>query len=82
MTKARITEKHERTIVRTFGRHELSSLLEGAALAECPGHDGLTRKVEVQFEDETEGSPAYRVGTKATVKITIDLTERACAEGD
>ena len=73
MTQARITETHERTIVRTFGRHELSSLLEAAVLTECAGHEGLKRKVEVRFEDETEGSPAYRVGTKATVTIKVDL---------
>lgn len=72
---AQITETHQRTIRRSFGRHELPSLLEGAVLTECPGHEGRSRKVEIRFEDETEGSPAYKVGTKATVTITIDLAE-------
>ncbi len=27
----------------------------------------------VRFEDETEGSPAYTVGTKAIVSVTEDL---------
>jgi len=33
----------------------------------------------VSFEEKTEGSPGYRVGTNAVVKITEDLTTRDLA---
>lgn len=68
-----ITETHQRVIRRRFGRNELSALLEDAVMRQCGVTDDEPRKVEIRFEDETEGSPAYKVGTTATVTITIDL---------
>lgn len=71
---AKITETHERKITRTLTSAELTSLLGDAVLRDVEGHDyGLPSKADVRFEDETAGSPAYRIGTKATVTITVDL---------
>lgn len=74
-----ITETHERVIRRRFGHNELSALLEDAVMRQCEEVDSAARKVEVRFEDQTEGSPAYKVGTSATVTITIDLAARKAA---
>lgn len=67
-------EVHRRTITAQFNRCEVIEVLTRAAIDQA-GIKSLPTgsDVKVTFEDETEGSPAYRVGTKAKVVITIDL---------
>lgn len=74
--KIQITEVHERNYRRLFGRHELQRLLVEAIARELdiPVSDLETAKVEVDYEDETEGSPSYKVGTRARVHITRKLS--------
>lgn len=75
MNTPRITECHERTIVRTFSKAELEGLVRKALYEELGDErwDGEP-KVAIRFEDETAGSPSYRVGTKATIEVTVDLS--------
>lgn len=75
MNKARVTERHERTIVRTFGRAELEEIVRKALYEELTEEERWPAepKVTIRFEDETEGSPSYRVGTKATIEVVITL---------
>lgn len=74
MTVPRITERHERTIVRTYSKAELEAIVRKALYEEL-GNDRWVGEpdVSIRFEDETVGSPAYRVGTKATITVTVDL---------
>ena len=75
MNTPRITERHERTIVRTFGKAELEGLVRKTLYEELGDErwDGEP-KIAIRFEDETAGSPPYRVGTKATIEVTVDLS--------
>lgn len=75
MPEARITETHERKAVRLFDRHELARILADLVAAEVGMPTGQRDdvKVEVRFEDQTEGSPAYKVGTRAVVTVTQTL---------
>lgn len=75
MTTPRITDRHERTIVRTFAAHELAALVRKALYEELGQErwNAEPKAVVVRFEDETAGSPAYKVGTKATIEVVIDL---------
>lgn len=75
-------EVHTRTRSVRFGASELRSLL-AAHVAELCGDvritwPGVTYKVD--FEDETEGSPSYKTGTKCVVTIIEDLTPQECPE--
>jgi len=74
--KVQITEVHERKYHRLFGRHELRRLLVEAVARELdiPASDLETATVEIVYEDETEGSPSYKVGTRARVGITRKLS--------
>jgi hypothetical protein len=67
---------HRREIRRRFDRHEIRRLLaeiaaRDAGIADLSG-SGIDFKVE--FHDETEGSPSYRVGIRAVVSITQELS--------
>lgn len=74
--KPTITETHVRTVKTVISKKELEALILNAVLDAAGfglGTEGLTWKVT--FEDETEGSPPYRVGTKARVEVIQDLTQ-------
>ena len=75
MTEPTVHETHTRTARRIFDRHELMTMLGNAVAAEAgmPGAHDPAIKVKVEFQDQTEGSPAYKVGTKAIVTIEHDL---------
>ncbi len=75
MNAPRITERHERTIVRTYTKAQIEALLRKALFEEL-GADAWKGepRVTVRFENETEGSPAYVVGTKAIIEVVEDLT--------
>lgn len=72
----RTTETHVRTHVASLGYAELERLVADAVAQRVRrgfqiGHPGVAFKVD--FQEATEGSPPYRVGTRATVTITEDL---------
>ena len=75
-----ISEKHERTIRVAFDHREVKELMVKAALrsANIESIDSAS-EVTVKFEDQTAGSPPYRVGTLASVTIVIDLAPPAPA---
>ena len=74
--KIQITEVHERNYCRLFDRHELKRLLVEAIARELdiPASDLKSADVDIAYEDETEGSPSYKVGTRARVRITRKLS--------
>ncbi len=83
MNKPTITETHERKIWCEFRDNDLKQLLLSKA-CQVAGIQNLTLNglgypppgytVKILIEDATEGSPAYKVGNKATVTIVQDLT--------
>lgn len=74
---ANTTEVHERKHRIVIDHKALAEVVAKAAAQMVEfgkpriGAKGTEWKVE--FEDATEGSPAYRVGTKAIVTIVEDL---------
>ena len=64
---------HEDHIEARLNSQELNAvILENVAKRAniTLGRRGVTTKIT--FEDETEGSPPYKVGTRAKVSITVD----------
>ncbi len=72
--KATVTETHEREVYAYLDRHELARLV--ASHVAGPHAIDLADKAvafKVEFPEETEGSPSYRIGTAAKVRITVKL---------
>jgi hypothetical protein len=70
----KVHETHEQRITAIIQSKELEKLVAEAVAA----RGGVRLKPQgvsfkVWFEAETEGSPPYRIGTKARVEITVDL---------
>lgn len=79
------TETHTRQHRATIDHKELERLVAEAVAQKIGGHQrpsigraGVT--FDVRFEEATEGSPAYKVGTKAVVVITEDLMPQTTEE--
>lgn len=74
MADIRSTYINERQVKVFMDRHELQRVVREYALKQV-GYDPEAKNltVTVKFEDETEGSPSYRVGTKVQVEITEAL---------
>lgn len=77
MIRAITSESHARSHRILIDHKDLELLIAKAAAENVEfrkpkvGAPGVTFKIT--FEDATEGSPAYRVGTKAIVIIVEDL---------
>lgn len=72
----KITETHTKTAVMNFSSEKLRDILANIVCDEAGfplGTEGMT--VTIRFEDETKGSPPYRVGTCARVEVVLDLTQ-------
>lgn len=74
MSKIITTEVNERRHRVIIDRHELKRIITDAVLAQlgkefCP----KTMDMKVEFKDETEGSPVYKVGTGCIVDMVEDL---------
>lgn len=80
MTGPTTIEVHERRHRRVIGRSELECIITDAVLLDFGVRRSPSVKVTVRYEDETAGSPPYRVGTRAVVEVIEDLTPRD-AEG-
>lgn len=78
-------EVHKRRYRMHLAHKELARIVAEAAAASVEGDPpkigdrAVTHKV--RFEEATEGSPPYRVGTKAVVDIVIDLGALPGGEG-
>ena len=78
--KATTTAVHERKHRILIDAKSLKQIIAERAAKAVNGHPdvtgaGVTYKVE--FEDETEGSPPYKVGTKCVVTIIEDMSPQA-----
>lgn len=79
MSKLNAKEVHERRVRRIFNRHELESVLGHIVHHEIRDEFGPDVDVEavdykLTFEDETEGSPTYKVGTRCIVDVVERLS--------
>ena len=72
---------HEKRASVTFNMERLKEILgyEACQVSGLP-HDSNTQ-VTITFEDQTEGSPAYKVGTKARVTVVHDLRHTNYTKG-
>lgn len=80
MTKLNTKEVHERRVRRIFDRHELESIISHVVHHEIrdevgPDDDVVAVDYQLTFEDETEGSPSYKVGTRCIVDVIEALAQ-------
>jgi hypothetical protein len=73
----RIEEVHEKKTTVRLDKDQLRDLILDALGFR---HQRAGVDAKISFEEQTEGSPAYRVGMKATVVVTEDLRPQAIAE--
>lgn len=78
MTKLHSKVIHERRVRRILDRRELESIIGHIVHHEIrdefgPDHDVEAVDYKLTFEDETEGSPAYKVGTRCIVDVVERL---------
>lgn len=78
MTKLHTKTVHERRVRRILSRHELESIIGNMVHHEIrdefgPDDDVDAVDYKLTFEDETEGSPAYKVGTRCIVDVVERL---------
>ena len=78
MNKLHSTEVHERRHRRILNRHELESIISNIVHHEIRDAHGADDDVvsvdyKLTFEDETEGSPSYKVGTRCIVDVVERL---------
>ena len=77
-SKLHAQEVHERRVRRIFNRHDLESVLGNIVHHEIRDEFGADTDVDavdykLKFEDETEGSPGYKVGTRCIVDVVERL---------
>lgn len=79
MSKLNTREVHERRHRRIFDKRELESIITNFVHHEIADQNlvGEVKAVEytLKFEDQTEGSPSYKVGTKCIVDVVEVLAE-------
>lgn len=78
MNKLHSNEVHERRHRRVLNRHELESIIGNVVHHEIRDEFGPDVDVDavdykLTFEDETEGSPGYKVGTRCIVDVVERL---------
>lgn len=77
-SKLHTSEVHERRVRRILNRHDLESIISHVVHHEIrdefgPDHDVDAVDYKLKFEDETEGSPPYKVGTRCIVDVVERL---------
>lgn len=74
MSKIVTTEVNERRHRVIIDRHELKRIVGEAVAKELGIVLGAPRQsMDFEFKDETEGSPAYRVGTGVIIDVVENL---------
>lgn len=71
--KGDIHEVHERRCRVVIPKADLYRLVQDAAL-EFTKFDPALTHASITFEDETEGSPSYKTGTRCVVQLTEKLS--------
>lgn len=76
--KLHTKEVHERRVRRILDRRELESIISNVVHHEIrdefgPDSDVIAVDCKLTFEDETEGSPSYKVGTRCIVDVVERL---------
>lgn len=72
-----VIETHTRTARVLFPKRDLEKLLREIALARCGISDSDAVDVKIRFEDETAGSPPYKIGVSVTVDVVEDQLKLA-----
>lgn len=77
-----ITEHHVRTCRVILDKTTLERIVTEWAMSQV-GFAKFATKIEVRFEDECNGSPPYKVGTRCKVDLTEDqmLLPKAAEHG-
>lgn len=76
MPKVNDNTTHKRVVTVLFTRYDLTEILTAAALEAAGITHPSVMNVRIDVEDNMEGSPAYRAGSKAKVVLEIDLNPR------
>lgn len=84
MSKLNSKEVHERRHRRILSRHDLESIISNMVHHEIRDEHGddsdvLSVDYKLTFEDETEGSPGYKVGTRCIVDVVEALKPKTAA---
>lgn len=87
MNKLHTKEVHERRHRRILDRRELESIISNMVhheIRDAQGSDDDVVSVayKLTFEDETEGSPSYKVGTRCIVDVIEVLRPQPAPEGE
>lgn len=85
MSRLNSKEVHERRHRRILNRHDLESIISNMVHHEIRDEFGPDSDVEavdykLTFEDVTEGSPSYKVGTRCIVDVIEKLRVPALKE--
>lgn len=73
MVDIKIESIHVKTLKSTLRTKDIESLIMQAVGANEFTINNPAVKYEIRWEDETEGSPPYKIGVKAHVTITKDM---------
>lgn len=79
MKKPEIKTIHIRKAHVLIDKEAMRKLVKEHAIAQVGFYPEAT-EFEIKFQDATEGSPAYRVGTECVVVMTEDQTKLSQAE--
>lgn len=83
MDRPKIIEKHTRSARVIIGHRDLIGLARAEACKRCGITDSEAVEVEIMFDDETAGSPPYKVGTRVIVDVVEDqMRLPRCARAD
>lgn len=73
MSKIVTTEVNERRHRVIIDRHELKRIVAAAVCEQLGIRPGARGQSMFEFKDETEGSPAYKVGTGCIVDVVENM---------
>lgn len=80
MDRPKIIETHTRSARIAIAQRDLIRLVRAEAIARCGITDSDAVEVSIRFEDETAGSPPYKVGTRAIADVVEDQMKLLCTK--
>lgn len=80
MDRPKIIETHTRSARIVIAQKDLIRLARAEAIAQCGITDSDAVEVSIRFEDETAGSPPYKVGTMVIVDVVEDQMKLLCTK--